>query len=246
MAKIDFAYANISYFLIALLGLSFFSFYPTYFLKLDSLPFFVHIHYTLMIFWTLLVIAQPLLIKAKKFKLHRTLGKLSYGVVPVVLIFSYMMLRHGYMNEVARLESGVKNGTMNLTPEEILHQGRLYASIALYYIIGFVILYPLAIINRKQFTSHAVYMVAVALMLTGPIVDRAIFYAIEGNFMYRAEYAAFVIIDIILLLMLYRNFKMKTTLKPVWICIALLVGGQIVYTFFLDSWLWQKFVSIVM
>lgn len=133
-------------------------FWKTYFSKFfgdtSSLTGYVHFHAIVMTGWVTLLIAQPMLIKQKKLKIHRLLGKVSYFLMPLILV-SMLLLIH-------------KGG--NLRPIE----ERTFVN-ALIPLIGPIVIgfcYVVAILNRKNTAIHARAMVGTGLALLDPTLMR--------------------------------------------------------------------------
>ncbi len=169
-----FQYHDTGYWFLLFTGLAAAGFYTTYFTRiLEPMPAVVHLHFVLMVLWIGMLIAQPLLIKYKKISWHRLIGKASYVVVPLLLITAFLLTRNEYYRNIARLEESVRNGAQSFTPQDILHRAAA-SPIALVYFVWFLVFYVLAIRHRRNFNKHARYMVATALTLTGPTVDRII------------------------------------------------------------------------
>jgi hypothetical protein len=81
-------YHNLGYWFLFLILLVLAGFYSSYFLVFfQPTPSIIHIHFTLMTLWIVMLIVQPFLIKYKKVAIHRMLGKISYVLVPLVLDF---------------------------------------------------------------------------------------------------------------------------------------------------------------
>ena len=83
-------YKYLGYFLLILIPLTFAGFYKTYIgqfpnfeEKIDS---FIHFHAIIASLWILLLIIQPLLILNKKYKVHRTIGKFSFILFPLLIL----------------------------------------------------------------------------------------------------------------------------------------------------------------
>src|SRR6186713_475252 len=79
---------NAGFLIVFLMLLTLAGFYPTYISKFpafENITNVQHFHGAMMMIWFSLLIVQPFLIGYKKHDVHRTLGKLSYVVVPVVL-----------------------------------------------------------------------------------------------------------------------------------------------------------------
>jgi hypothetical protein len=133
-------------------------FWYTYFTRiLDQENYRMHTHGAALIAWCLMLIIQPLLIRMKKTKLHRAVGKFSYVLVPVLLFTTTDLLRY-------RLQSVPQLGPLDY----------YFAALVLIALLAFIILYGLAIYHRKKSTIHARYMLCTAFPLFTPITDRII------------------------------------------------------------------------
>lgn len=120
-----------------------------------------------MVLWIMMLITQPFLIKYKQFSKHRLLGKISYLLVPLVIITSWLLIRNEYYRKVAYWQAS----NLNLSQTEVLMSSSQYP-VAFIVTIWFVILYVLAIKYRKQSSKHARYMLATGLILLSPTLDR--------------------------------------------------------------------------
>src|SRR6202012_3749128 len=82
-------YYNSGYFFLILFAFVLLGFYKTYFGLIPrfdkSTTLLVHFHAAVLTTWVLLLIVQPLLVKYKKLKIHRLLGKLTYFLVPLIV-----------------------------------------------------------------------------------------------------------------------------------------------------------------
>jgi hypothetical protein len=52
--------------------------------------------------WLVLLIVQPLLIKTGRTELHRTIGKVSYVLGPLIIIFLYLVGKGSYWRSIGR------------------------------------------------------------------------------------------------------------------------------------------------
>jgi len=90
-------FKNLEYFGLGLLAIAAIGFWPTYFSKFfaGSADFsqYFHFHAVTALLWVFCLIAQPLLIRFHRRDWHRFVGKLSYGLVPLLFI-SVMLLAH--------------------------------------------------------------------------------------------------------------------------------------------------------
>jgi hypothetical protein len=154
--KINFDKAG--YFILILIPIIILAFWPTYFSIIFSNiitpSFYAHFHGIMMLIWISLLIAQPILIRRKRLKEHRLLGKISYFVGPVVFI-SMLMMTHQTRRVIT-------------SPSAIT-----FTNIDLW-----LICYILAIIYRHKTYIHARAMIGTAISLLDPIFMRFMFYVI--------------------------------------------------------------------
>ncbi len=141
------------FFLFALVG-----FWFTYFTRLfDQENYRMHLHGISVILWCLMLIGQAYLIRINARPLHRTMGKFSYLLVPVIL-FSTMDLLHYKLRDV-------------VDPDPF---ALFFVALVLNALVVFLLFYGLAIYHRKQPTVHARFMVCTVFPMFTPITDRII------------------------------------------------------------------------
>ena len=152
-----FKYAD--YYFLFLIALVFIGFWPSYFSKFfdGSADFnnYFHFHAVTATSWIVFLVLQPMLIRAKKYQIHRIVGKLSYGLVPLLFI-SVMLLAH------SRLELITKNLA-----------GELWIPFKDLFIFSFG--YGIAIIFRKSMPIHARGMIVAGMALIEPVMVRLFF-----------------------------------------------------------------------
>ena len=127
------AYKKVSYLFIAIFLVIFAGFYKTYFglfPSFDGVTITHHIHSALFMLWFLMLIVQPILIRNKKFVLHRAVGKFSYFLVPL-LVGSIFYIAKGFYHKMI----------VDLPAEKVVPM----LFVPFYQIIDFVVLYLLAI-----------------------------------------------------------------------------------------------------
>jgi hypothetical protein len=135
------------------------AFWLTYFTKLLSQDNYrLHTHGITLILWCSMLIVQPYLIRTNQYALHKTIGKFSYLLVPLMIFTTIDLLHH-------RLHINPSLGTMDF----------FFVALVINALIAFIILFGLAIYHRKRPTIHARYMLCTALPMFTPITDRIIF-----------------------------------------------------------------------
>jgi hypothetical protein len=131
------------------------AFWLTYFTKFfEQANFRMHLHGITLIIWCLMLIIQPYLIRTKQNTLHRQVGKFSYILVPVLLFTTTDLL-------IYRLKG----------QNEIDY---FFVALVMNALVAFIILYGLAIYNRKNASLHARFMVSTIFPFFTPLTDRII------------------------------------------------------------------------
>lgn len=247
MNRIAGAYSNFGFAVLTFLILVPFAFYATYFsVFLAPKPVVEHLHFAVMVLWLGLSVAQPMLIRYGKFRLHRLVGRLSYVVLPLVVITAYQMLRIGARREMDSLQTQVNQGTATLTSAEILNQGSEYALLATPYIVWPAIFFSLAIYYRKNMIYHSRYMVATMLTVVGPVVDRFFFIWLGMARLgpLPAEYVSFMVIDASLLALLMLDVKAGRDSKPLSVSLGVYFAGQLSYLLLSKTAIWYTIAPV--
>ena len=227
--------------------LAFIGFYTSYILIIfQPTVWVIHIHFVLLTLWMIMLVAQPFLIKYKKLSTHLLLGKMSYVLVPLVLISGFLMMRFSYYRDIAQFKADRIAGLNQFSDEQILQLAAEYKGLPFVWFIWFTLFYILAIINRRRSSIHARYMVATALSLLGPIVDRVVFRFIKVGEGVRLEAVAFLIADITLVILLWIDYKNKRPTKTLLTALLIYIIGQVLYFTVPGTAAWEKFVSFVM
>jgi hypothetical protein len=144
------AYRNLGYVFALLIPLTFLGFYKTYFMHFPSGKaggFYDHLHATTASLWLFTLIAQPLLIRYKKVSLHKTLGKLSYIIFPLLILSFIPQMMKSYQSN-----SPIINPTFD--------------------IVLLLLFYYRAMKNVHDVTVHMRYMIGTALIFIGPTLGR--------------------------------------------------------------------------
>ena len=147
------AYKNTGYFMLLLIPLVILGFYKTYFSQFpdfnEKITLFHHLHAAVASVWILTLISQPLLIRYKKYKIHKIIGKFTYAIFPLLILsFVPMILR-------------------NLNSDTPLNAFFPIADCTL--LIPF---YLLAVYNKKNTPKHMRYMIGAAIVFLGPTIGR--------------------------------------------------------------------------
>lgn len=134
-----------------------------------SITWVTHFHASMIMAWLLMLIFQPILILKKQHHLHRLLGKISYGLV-ILLVISIILI----VNQEQSRGKNLPVFAANLIDPLV-----------------FVVMYGLAIYYRKKPAYHARFMLLTVISFIGPAFAR-----IQGPAL-QTVFALFVIFLII-------------------------------------------------
>ena len=145
---------------LALLALAPLAFWPAYLSKLNAADPYTHAHAVLGTGWLLLLVAQPLLIRAKLRSSHRLLGRLGL-FVGVGFVVSSLLMAH---RSLARMSL-----------EQFAREGRfVYLPLAMAVLFAMALF--LAVRWRHHAAAHGRFMAATALALLDPLLARLLFF----------------------------------------------------------------------
>jgi glucan phosphoethanolaminetransferase (alkaline phosphatase superfamily) len=151
------SYRNLGYILLVFPLIIVAGFWIPYFSQIpkfdSSITTAVHIHALLLFAWVGLLVIQPLTARNGAFSIHRILGKASYVLMPLVVVFSVAMLRKEYQENLA--------GGMNVAA------ARSAEYLSTVGVTLFAAFYGLAIarIRKRDIAEHMRYMICIALVL---------------------------------------------------------------------------------
>jgi hypothetical protein len=186
-----------------------------------------HFHGAMLMSWFLLLIIQPILIRFDKNNIHRSLGKISYVLVPLVCYSLFLVTRIGYFREI-------KNRPM----DSVL--GQLSLNIPTIFIFG--LFFALAMINRKDSAVHMRYMIATSLLLIGPGLGRALILFGEIPFQIIISIVNYYIPEIIAVLFLLNDIRKGNNFKPFLTITIILIVNHLCWAFQNASW-WQSIAN---
>jgi hypothetical protein len=173
----------------------------------------------------LMLVAQPMLIRAKRLAWHRLIGRISYVIAPV-FIGSIVLLAHSRIKGVT--------GEAFAMQTYILY---LQASLT----VLFGLSYALAIYKRRVVALHARFMVCTALTMIDPVVIRLMLW-IDRTPDWNYQWLTFGLTDLVLaaLIWLERHSRAGRKVFPVMLLVFVLL--QIPALFGLTNVaLWQAF-----
>ena len=142
----------------ALLALAVTGFWKSYLSRVAAVDAITHLHAGLMLSWFAMLFAQPLLVRSRQLAWHRKLGRISYGLVPAIVL-TCVLLSRVRMAAVAPQGFGFQC--------VILYLGLSAA-------LMFLLFWTLAIVHRRDAALHARYMVGTALVMVDPAMARIV------------------------------------------------------------------------
>ncbi|HET9746125.1 MAG TPA: hypothetical protein VFP97_10445 [Chitinophagaceae bacterium] len=239
---------GIAYWYLLLIPLIGWGFYQTYFASLFApRPSVIHIHFALMMMWAAMLITQPLLIRYKKLVIHRTIGKISYVVMPLLLITGFLLARFVYYRELNSLNLEVREH--QLSSSVALQKAADSVRIILFYLFWLGFFYFNAVLSRRTTSVHARYMVAASLTMIGPTLERILFFSFGmDSFFGRIpiEVLSYLLQDLILAGLLIYDYKNRKPTRTLWLCLLVYMVGQFLYFFVKGKSFWEAFVSFIM
>ena len=207
-------------FLIALVA-----FWPSYLSQIFSASTYIHVHAFLAASWMLMLVAQPMLIRAKRLAWHRLIGRISYVTAPLMVV-SIVLLANSRIKGVS--------GEAFAIQTYILY---LQASLTLLFGLS----YALAVYKRHVVALHARFMVCTALTMIDPVVIRLLFW-IDRTPSWNYQWLTFGLTDLSLvaLMWLERHGRAGRMVLPGMLVLFVLM--QIPALFGLtDASAWQEF-----
>lgn len=130
---------------------------------------YVHAHVLFVALWMAALIAQPLLIRARRLALHRAIGRASFALAPLVGA-SALLLAHSRFRRM---------------DDATLARSLFTLYLPLMSTTAFLVSYGLALAFRRYWAAHAAFMLGTAFALVEPIAVRLIFFYTAAGEMHR-------------------------------------------------------------
>lgn len=216
---------SVVYWFAAFLLAVFVGFWPTYVVRIGEIPSWrVHAHGALLLGWCLLLVAQAWLIRNRRGALHRRLGKVSFVLVPLIVVSS-VVVEHGSLVRAAG----------KLDAEALYFAYLIVALLAV-----FVLAYGLAIVHRKVMALHMRYMTCTLLAMFDPVFARIV--DVRLGIPYPGQQMiTFAMIDAILLWLCWRD--RGTPYRAFHGMLAAFVAVQVPTFFVYKTAWWRDFVA---
>src|SRR5215212_3472788 len=110
-------YRNTAIFIILIMFGIQWGFYQTYtseFPNFINKTITIHVHGALLMTWMVLLIIQPLLINTGRAQLHRTIGKISWVLGPLIIGSMFLVGRGSYWRSIGTMPENENLATMVL------------------------------------------------------------------------------------------------------------------------------------
>jgi uncharacterized membrane protein len=222
-------YANSPLYFSALLLIALVGFFPSYYGRIGDARMVHQFHGGVSTLWMLLLIGQGWLVRKRRFDLHRLVGRTSI-VLAVLFVISGVMIVHDMLTR--------DGGFARMF-------GPRLAFIDVSSVLFFVFAYSMAIHYRRTMALHARYMVCTALPLLPPALSRALGHFVLGpNASFgMALHTSFIVAEVIVLALLYHDWRLGKVRAPYLILLALLLAQQASFDYALKFTPWRELVA---
>ena len=184
----------------------------------------IHIHGALLIMWLSLLVVQPMLIHFKKIKLHRSIGKVSYVLGPLIIISMFLVGKGSYWRGISVFPE------TDMLSVLVLDMRGLFS---------FAIFWALAMSYRKTPAAHMRYMIATGILAIGPGVGRGLMASFD--FSLYAALSTTDLIDLVIIgVLLGVDLVRKNDFKPYLVVFSVLLVGKVLWQISYSD-LWQNF-----
>lgn len=157
---------NSGYYFFALVIIVLLGFWPSYFSGFfsgtNAYSFYFHFHACMMSIWIGMLIIQPILIRKKKLRIHKLIGKVSYIVMPLLFV-SILLLVHSRIKGSEREDLGL---SIFVPFKDLLILGTTYI---------------IAIRYKHNLQIHARAMIATGIVFIEPALSRFMDHSVIKN-----------------------------------------------------------------
>lgn len=171
---------------------------------------YTHVHAATATLWMLLLISQPMAVRAGRLAMHRATGKASYVVAPVVLL-SMVLLAN----------SRIRGATPEAYPIQVYV---LYLQISLAAL--FALCYGLGVAWRRDTGLHARFMTCTGLTLIDPVVVRLLIW-MDPSAAWNYQWLTFGLTDLVLVVLIWQEGRRPAPRKVFHAMLPLFVVAQL-------------------
>lgn len=220
-------YGNAYLYFILAAVVTIFAFFPSYFNRLTSTDNAHHFHGITATLWLVLLIIQPFLYRAGNLRWHRMIGKISFVLVPLIIISALNMVQIMLINKASYPPN---------IPDRL-------AFIDFATLVQFLLFYLLAIYKRKEIQLHARYMVCTVLGPLIPALTRLLFRLPGIDNFNKSLNISYIIIEIVLILLLLDDKRSGKIRLPYLLAIILFVVQHLLMNFVAEWEWWIKLME---
>jgi len=202
------------------------AFWPSYLKRLADVGLPVHAHAVAMTAWIVLLVAQAWLMRSGRRGMHRSLGRVSYVLVPLMVLTTLALARHM-----------LRHAKTPFTEETLYF---FYLQLSL--IAVFALCWAQAIRHRRTPHLHAAWMIGTALALVDPIGARLLFHTF-GAQPPLMQIATFALVDALLVALLLRERRRGGALRAYPTLLAVFVATQLPTFFLYRTTAWRAFAE---
>jgi hypothetical protein len=199
------AYRNVGYFLLALVPIFIAGFWVPYFSEIPrfdpAITVPVHLHALLLFAWISLLVVQPLAIRSGAFGLHRFLGRISYVLMPLIVVSAVAMIEKEYHEHL----TGGMRAADALSAE--------FLSICQLVLLGIFYCSAIFHVRRHDVGAHMRYMICVALVLLPAGLARTFGYWFDFRQSLSQTYCL-ILIDLCLIGLVWFDRKRRLAARP--------------------------------
>lgn len=178
----------ISVAIVSLAG--FFNSYIQFLPEVRKFQLAIHLHFAAFVCWFALLIIQPILIRKRKYNLHRKIGKLSYLIAPIILVTILILVRNQVQRELLMSkENAAFTGLIGLLDA-----------------ISFSIYFTIAMVNKNNHRWHVAFIIAATLIILNPGMSRLLNQLKPGSGLIFAVFFPFIVS---LSIVMYEKIKLR-------------------------------------
>lgn len=214
-----------SWWVAALLALSFAAFWPQYWSRLPlGIDFYVHFHAATMLAWMALLITQPWLIRTGRRQLHRALGRSSFVLAPLAVAGALLLAHKRF----------------HLMDDGSFEREAAFSFLPIGAAFVFAAAWTLAMLFRRNAQLHARFMLGTVLPLIDPVVARLVgFYLHPDGPPFLFQLVGFAVTDLLLLGLIWLDRKRPAALPGFLGMLALLLPMHVFWFTGTQTAAWQ-------
>jgi len=229
-------FRNSGYYFVAVLALAVTAFWQPYFSHVlgDAFDYstdisqYKHFHVAMAASWLALLITQPFLIRSNKRALHRKLGKISYGLAPLVFL-TIILLAHSQIVTLA---------------EQADARRHFILFIQLGFALFFALLYAMAMIKRRDPSIHARYMICTGILMIEPILVRVFKFNLSSiSWSVPYQYVTWPMVDLLLVALIISDYRQNAGGKVFQYALTVFLAFQILHLTITDTRPWIAFAG---